>query len=40
VVFDLDVKHVEDLRRWLRELGYSERAVKEILKWYSSSTSE
>jgi hypothetical protein len=30
----LDVESVEDLKRVLREVGYSDRAVEEILKWY------
>jgi len=35
----LDVKPVEDLRRMLREMGYSDRAVEEILKWYRQDNS-
>jgi SOS response regulatory protein OraA/RecX len=30
----LGVAFVEDLKRKLREMGYSEKAVEEILKWY------
>jgi hypothetical protein len=30
----LDVESAEDLKRILREIGYSEGAVEEILKWY------
>ena len=30
----MDVESVEDLKRVLREVGYSDRAVEEILKWY------
>jgi len=30
----LDVESVEDLKRMLREMGYSDGAVEEILKWY------
>jgi predicted Ser/Thr protein kinase len=30
----LDAESVEGLKRMLREIGYSERAVEEILKWY------
>jgi hypothetical protein len=30
----LDVESVEDLKRVLREIGYSDGAVEEILKWY------
>jgi SOS response regulatory protein OraA/RecX len=35
----LDVAFVEDLKRKLREMGYSERAVEEILKWYRQNNS-
>jgi SOS response regulatory protein OraA/RecX len=35
----LDVESVEDLKRKLREMGYSERAVEEILKWYRQNNS-
>jgi len=31
----LDVESVEDLKRMLREIGYSDGAVEEILKWYT-----
>jgi hypothetical protein len=30
----LDVESVEDLKRMLKEIGYSDGAVEEILKWY------
>jgi hypothetical protein len=30
----LDVEYVEDLKRMLKEIGYSDGAVEEILKWY------
>jgi hypothetical protein len=30
----LDVESVEDLKRILKEIGYSDGAVEEILKWY------
>ena len=30
----MDVESVEDLKRVLREIGYSDGAVEEILKWY------
>jgi SOS response regulatory protein OraA/RecX len=33
----LDVISVDDLRRKLRENGYSEKAVREILKWYQTN---
>jgi SOS response regulatory protein OraA/RecX len=35
----LDVVFVEDLKRKLREMGYSEKAVEEILKWYGQNNS-
>jgi SOS response regulatory protein OraA/RecX len=35
----LDVESVEDLKRKLREMGYSERTVEEILKWYRQNNS-
>ena len=40
VVFCLDVRSVEDLERLLREIGYSVRAVEEILKWYEENSSD
>jgi len=30
----LDAESVEDLKRMLKEIGYSDGAVEEILKWY------
>jgi len=39
VVFGLDVESLDDLKRLLRETGYSDRAVVEILKWYRSDNS-
>jgi hypothetical protein len=30
----LVVESVEDLKRMLKEIGYSDGAVEEILKWY------
>jgi len=36
----LNAESVEDLKRVLREIGYSVRAVEEILKWYTPSNSE
>jgi hypothetical protein len=35
----LDVGFVEDLKIKLREMGYSERTVEEILKWYREGNS-
>ena len=39
-VAGLDVESVDDLRRRLREVGYSDGAVKEILKWYKQDSSD
>jgi len=36
----LDVESLDDLRRRLREVGYSADAVKEILKWYKRNSSD
>jgi hypothetical protein len=36
----LDVESADDLRRRLREVGYSDGAVKEILKWYNPGSSD
>jgi hypothetical protein len=30
----LDAESVEDLKRMLEEIGYSAKAVEQILKWY------
>lgn len=35
----LDGAFVEDLKKKLREMGYSERVVEEILKWYMENNS-
>jgi uncharacterized membrane-anchored protein len=34
-VSDLNASYVEDLKKMLRDIGYSDDAIKEILKWYS-----
>jgi len=34
VVFCLVVGSVENLKKRLKEMGYSNKAVREILKWY------
>jgi hypothetical protein len=39
-VSSLDVESADDLRRRLREIGYSDDAVKEILKWYNPGRSD
>lgn len=36
----LDVESVGDLKRVLKEIGYSERAASEILKWYERGSSD
>ncbi len=36
----MDVESADDLRRRLREIGYSDDAVKEILKWYNQGRSD
>jgi len=36
----LDVESVGDLKRVLKEFGYSERAASEILKWYERDSSD
>jgi len=33
----LDVESVEDLEKMLREIGCSDRVVREILKWYKEN---
>ena len=40
MVSDLGVESLEDLKRVLREIGYSRKAVEEILKWYKQSNSQ
>lgn len=36
----LDRGLAEDLKKTLKQMSYSERAVKEILKWYGSNASK
>jgi len=36
----LETESVEDLKRMLKEIGYSVKAVEEILKWYTPNDSE
>ena len=38
-VTSLDVESMNDLRRRLREVGYSDDAIEEILKWYRLDSS-
>jgi hypothetical protein len=35
----LNAESVEDLKRMLKEIGYSVKAVEEILKWYVPDSS-
>lgn len=39
LVSDLGVESLDDLKRALKETGYSEKAVSEILKWYKDNNS-
>jgi hypothetical protein len=39
-VSDLGVKSLDDLERMLKEIGYSDSAVSEILKWYKQENSD
>jgi SOS response regulatory protein OraA/RecX len=34
----LGVESVKDLKRMLKEIGYSDKAVEEILKWYEQNS--
>jgi hypothetical protein len=36
----LDVGSVDDLKRRLREMGYSSGTVDEVLKWYKQGGSD
>jgi hypothetical protein len=31
----MDIKTVDDLRAVLKEIGYSNKAITEIVKWYT-----
>jgi hypothetical protein len=35
-VCHVDIETVGDLRKVLKEIGYSNKAIAEIIKWYSS----
>jgi len=35
----LDAESVDDLKRMLKEMDYSDRVIKEILKWYKQDNS-
>jgi hypothetical protein len=39
VVFNLNVEVFNDLKKWLKEKGYSDDAVSEILKRYRHNLS-
>jgi len=32
----MDIETVDDLKTLLMEIGYSTKAIKEIIKWYNS----
>ena len=34
MAFEVDIMTLEELRRRLKEIGCSDKAVAEILKWY------
>ena len=34
VIIEREIREIEDFKKLLREEGYSEKAIKEILKWY------
>lgn len=36
----MSVRTLEDLRQKLKEMGCSDRAVQEILKWFTPSSSD
>ena len=36
----MDVESADNLRKRLREIGYSDGAVKQILKWYKQGSSD
>jgi len=38
VVSDVGTESNRDLKRLLRQMGYSEAAMSEILKWYENDT--
>jgi hypothetical protein len=33
----VDIETVEDLKKALRETGYSDKAITEIIKWYATN---
>ncbi|MGC8895224.1 MAG: hypothetical protein ACP5LB_00450 [Candidatus Bathyarchaeia archaeon] len=39
VAANLDDELIDDLKRQLKEMGYSEEVIAEILKWYSPNNS-
>jgi len=36
-VGSVNIDSLEDLRKALKEIGYSKRAITEIIKWYSAN---
>ena len=37
---DLSVETLSDLKRMLKDVGYSERAIREILEWFKQNNHE
>ena len=33
----MNIETVEDLKKALREIGYSNKAIAEIIKWYTTN---
>ena len=33
----MNIDTIDDLRKALKEIGYSNRAISEIIKWYSTN---
>ena len=33
----MDIETVEDLKQALKETGYSDKAITEIIKWYTTN---
>ena len=37
MVGNVNIETVEDLKKALKEIGYSNKAITEILKWYTTN---
>lgn len=37
MVGNVDIETVEDLKQALKEIGYSNKAITEIIKWYTTN---